>query len=99
MTGGLPLSDRRVETAADGTPVGPVRSAALLQRAKDTENPECAGVLNADSGRFMLWPATEHLTVIVFGLPHAVAACANELAFLQAELRSLGGALLAACRT
>ncbi len=95
MTEGLPFSERRVETAADGTPVGLVRSAALLQRARDAANPECAGVLDADSGRFMLWPATKHLTAIVFGLPHAVAACADELAFSQAELRSLGGASLA----
>ena len=54
MTEGLPLSERRVETAADGTPVGLIRSAALLQRARDAAGPECAGVLDADSGRFML---------------------------------------------
>jgi len=79
--------DAVVETAADGTPVGLVSSAALLQRAKDAAEPECAGVLDADSGRFMLWPATGQLTAVVFGLPHAEAACADELALSQAELR------------
>ncbi len=87
--------DAVVETAADGTPVGLVRSAALLQRARDAAEPECAGVLDADSGRFMLWPEAGQLTAVVFGLPHAVAACADELALPQAELRSLGAASLA----
>ena len=54
MTEGLLLSERRAETAADGTLVGLIRSAALLQRARDAAGPECAGVLDADSGRFML---------------------------------------------
>ena len=87
--------DAVVDTAGDGTPVGLVRSAALLQRARDAAAPECADVLDADSGRFMLWPEAGQMTAMVFGLPHAVLGCANELYLSRAELRSVGGASLA----
>lgn len=87
--------DAVVETAVDGTRIGLVRSAALLQRARDAAEPECAGVLDAHSGQFMFWPAAGELTAVAFGLPHAVAACADELALSQAELRSLGAVSLA----
>lgn len=87
--------DAVVDTAGDGTPVGLVRSGALLQRARNAATPECAGVLDAESGRFMLWPEGGQMTAMVFGLPHAVLACADELYVSRAELRSLGGASLA----
>ena len=87
--------DAVVETAIDGTPVGLVQSAALLQRAREAASPECAGVLDADSGRFMLWPEGGRIMASVFGLAHAVAACAEQVALSPSQLRALGGVSLA----
>jgi len=84
-----------LDTAGDGTPVGLVRSPALLQLARGAARPDCKDVLDADSGRFVIWPEQGGLTAVIFGLAHVVQACADGISLPAARLRALGGAALA----
>lgn len=84
-----------LDTAGDGSPVGLVRSPALLQLARGAARPDCKDVLDADSGRFVIWPEQGGLTAVIFGLAHVVQACADGISLPPARLRALGGAALA----
>ena len=87
-------SAAEVSTAGDGTTLGLVRSPALLRIAIGDAAPDCVDPL-AHADWFTLWPEAGGLTATVFGLPHAVAACATPVTLTPGQLRARGGAGLA----
>jgi hypothetical protein len=81
------------ETAGDGTVVGTVSSPKIhdLYLKGYKNDSDCAEALSDPGLAFTVWPSARAmgLTIQPFGLPHVVAACANESTIPSSVLRSL----------
>jgi hypothetical protein len=83
-----------LDEAGDGTPLGVLTSPALTTLYVTLLKPDadCAEVLRDTDLHFMLWPDAAHdgVTMAPSGLPHAVAACGDDVTIPMATLRTLG---------
>jgi hypothetical protein len=93
--GAKPSSD----TIYDGTTVGTLIVTSLLQISKSKADADCKEAFQ-NSQSYQLWPDAKSGTLIAepFGLPHVVAACAEDLSLTLDQARKMGfdGALLGA---
>jgi hypothetical protein len=79
------------DSIADGTKVGSLVVPALLLLSKAKADSECKDAFE-DSQSYQLWPDAKSGTLVAepFGLPHVVAACADDLSLSPDEARKLG---------
>jgi hypothetical protein len=75
----------------DGTTVGTLIVPALLAMSKDKAGADCKDTFEEDQS-YQLWPDAKTGTLFAepFGMPHAVAACADDLALPIDQARKLG---------
>jgi hypothetical protein len=83
-----------LDTAGDGTRLGVVASDKLkaLYMKTDKMDPECVQSLQDMDLQFILWPDAEHdgLAMEPSNLPHAFAACGDDVVIPLPALRQLG---------
>ncbi|MGC2110181.1 MAG: hypothetical protein WA655_11740 [Candidatus Korobacteraceae bacterium] len=79
------------DTATDGSTIGALVLPALQTRNVAAANADCKDVFQ-DPQSFLLWPDAKSGMLVAepFDLPHAVAACAQQLKLTMPQARQLG---------
>ena len=89
-----------LDTAGDGTRIGVIQSRALQDfyikartaDPKDPLDPDCKDIVQDPELKFDLWPDAQAggIQIEPEGLPHAVAACGDNVLIPAAALRKMG---------
>lgn len=86
-----------LDTVGDGTRIGVIGSRVLQQfyiqaQSANGSDPDCKDVLADPELKFNLWPdaKADGITIEPEGLPHAVAACGDDVVVPVSELHKMG---------
>ena len=94
------INSTSLDTAGDGTKIGVIQSRALQDfyvkarssDPKDPLDPDCKDIVQDPELKFNLWPDAQAggIQIEPEGLPHAVAACGDNVLIPSAALRKIG---------